>query len=111
MSNHILAPQSPQNLRISEKCNELAMAWIAPEDTGGLQIVNYKIQYKTDRGNLTSLTTNSTTTNITLRNLLPGTSYNIEVRVNNSIEGTAAASRVTTHKRSKFNRSEILREH
>ena len=85
-----LAPQQPQLLDISKMCNRIEVTWAAPNNTGGLPIVNYELFYRRD---LVSeppipLSTNFTTTLITLDHLLPATNYTIQIRANNSINST-----------------------
>ena len=73
------------NLNVfSITCNQLNLTWKAPGNTGGLPIINYEIKYRKDQGEeITTVTT--TEAMITLDNLLPETTYEIEVEANNSI--------------------------
>ena len=65
-------------------CNQLNLTWAAPENTGGLPIINYEIKYRENPGREFTTVT-STEAMVTLDNLLPETIYEIEVRANNSI--------------------------
>ena len=85
-----LAPQQPQLLNISKMCNKIEVTWAASSNTGGLPIVNYEVLYRRDLVSEAPipLSTNSTSTLITLDHLLPATNYTIQIRANNSINST-----------------------
>ena len=79
------APMRPMNLTVSSiTCNQLSLAWKAPGNTGGLPIINYEIKYREyPGGEFTTVT--STEAMVMLDTLLPETTYEIELRANNSI--------------------------
>ena len=81
-------------------CNKLKLTWQAPGNTGGLPIINYEIKYRrTPGGKFTKVT--STKAMITLYNLLPETTYEIEVRANNYSIISGAEIDTITNKTSK----------
>ena len=87
------APTRPMNLTVSSReCNQLNLTWEEPIDTGGLPIINYQITYTLDpKGEIITDIIVSEITLTTLTNLLPRTTYSIDVRANNSIISNASA--------------------
>ena len=71
-------------IAFSKSCNQLNLTWTAPGNTGGLPIINYRIKYRENPGREFPPVT-STKAMVTLDNLLPETTYEIEVGANNSI--------------------------
>ena len=99
------APTEPRNLTVSDrKCNQLKLTWDKPKKTGGLPIINYQITFRKDPGGEiidNRIVSGRKRTSFELTNLLPGTTYSIEIRANNSIISNTKIIKITTTSRGK----------
>ena len=87
-------PGAPTGLEVEEGDRQLKVTWIAPEDTGGVdvEIENYVIQWKLESaGSWPSqnehTTSDETVLTDTITGLLNGEMYDIRVRADNNVEG------------------------
>ena len=86
-------PGAPTNLEVEEGDRQLKVSWVAPTETGGLDIVidHFVIQWRVKGGNWISpdehTTTDGNKLTDTITGLLNGTDYDIRVRADNDVEG------------------------
>ena len=97
-------PGAPTNLEVEEGDRQLKVSWVAPTNTGGLniEIDHFVIQWQVKGGNWSSprdhTTTDETVLTDTITGLLNGTDYDIRVRANNNVEGQTFEWAYTTGK-------------
>ena len=86
-------PGAPTNLEVEEGDRQLKVSWVAPTETGGLdiEIDHFVIQWQVKGGDWSSpdehTTTDGDTLTDTITRLLNGTDYEIGVRADNDVEG------------------------
>ena len=86
-------PGAPTNLEVEEGDRQLKVSWVAPTETGGLniEIDHFVIQWQVKGGNWSSpdehTTTDGNKLTDTITGLLNGTDYDIRVRADNDVEG------------------------
>ena len=97
-------PGAPTNLEVEEGDRQLKVSWVAPTNTGGLNIKidHFVIQWQVKGGNWSSprdhTTTDETVLTDTITGLLNGTDYDIRVRADNDVEGQTFEWAYTTGK-------------
>ena len=97
-------PGAPTNLEVEEGDRQLKVSWVAPTNTGGLNIKidHFVIQWQVKDGNWSSprehTTTDETVLTDTITGLLNGTDYDIRVRADNNVEGQTFEWAYTTGK-------------
>ena len=97
-------PGAPTNLEVEEGDEQLKVSWVAPTETGGLDIVidHFVIQWQVKGGNWSSpdehTTTDGTKLTDTITGLDNGTDYDIRVRADNDVEGQTFEWAYTTGK-------------
>ena len=97
-------PGAPTGLDVEEGDEQLKVSWVAPTETGGLDIVidHFVIQWQVKGGNWSSprdhTTTDETVLTDTITGLLNGTDYDIRVRADNDVEGQTFEWAYTTGK-------------
>ena len=97
-------PGAPTNLEVEEGDRQLKVSWVAPTNTGGLNIKidHFVIQWQVKGGNWSSprdhTTTDETVLTDTITGLLNGTDYDIRVRADNNVEGQTFEWAYTTGK-------------
>jgi len=91
------APSAPTSLSATPGSTQVALAWSAPSDDGGLSITDYIVQYKeTSSGTWSTFNDGtSTNTNATVTSLTNGTQYDFRVAAVNSV-GIGTYSSVVT---------------
>ena len=86
-------PGAPTSLEVEEGDRQLKVSWVAPTETGGLdiEIDHFVIQWQVKGGDWSSpdehTTTDGDTLTDTITRLLNGTDYEIGVRADNDVEG------------------------
>ena len=86
-------PGAPTDLEVEEGDEQLKVSWVAPTETGGLDIVidHFVIQWQVKGGNWSSpdehTTTDGNKLTDTITGLDNGTDYDIRVRADNDVEG------------------------
>ena len=97
-------PGAPTDLEVEEGDEQLKVSWVAPTETGGLNIKidHFVIQWQVKGGNWSSprdhTTTDETVLTDTITGLLNGTDYDIRVRADNDVEGQTFEWAYTTGK-------------
>ena len=97
-------PGAPTNLEVEEGDRQLKVTWVAPTNTGGLniEIDHFVVQWQVKGGNWSSprehTTTDETVLTDTITGLLNGTDYDIRVRADNDVEGQTFQWAYTTGK-------------
>ena len=97
-------PGAPTNLEVEEGDRQLKVSWVAPTNTGGLNIKidHFVIQWKLNTDNWNSprehTTTDETVLTDTITGLLNGTDYDIRVRADNDVNGRTFEWAYTTGK-------------
>ena len=97
-------PGAPTNLEVEEGDRQLKVSWVAPTNTGGLniEIDHFVIQWQVKGGNWSSprdhTTTDETVLTDTITGLLNGTDYDIRVRADNDVDGRTFEWAYTTGK-------------
>ena len=97
-------PGAPTNLEVEEGHRQLIVSWVAPTDTGGvdIEIDHFVVQWQVKGGNWSSpdehTTTDGETLTDTITGLLNGTDYDIRVRADNDVEGQTFQWAYTTGK-------------
>ena len=97
-------PGAPTNLEVEEGDRQLKVSWVAPTNTGGLNIKidHFVIQWQVKGSNWSSprdhTTTDETVLTDTITGLLNGTDYDIRVRADNDVEGQTFEWAYTTGK-------------
>ena len=97
-------PGAPTNLEVEEGDRQLKVSWVAPTNTGGLNIKidHFVIQWQVKGGNWSSprdhTTTDETVLTDAITGLLNGTDYDIRVRADNNVEGQTFEWAYTTGK-------------
>ena len=97
-------PGAPTKLEVEEGDRQLKVSWVAPTNTGGLniEIDHFVIQWQVKDGNWSSprehTTTDETVLTDTITGLLNGTDYDIRVRADNDVEGQTFEWAYTTGK-------------
>ena len=97
-------PGAPTNLEVEEGDRQFKVSWVAPTNTGGLNIKidHFVIQWQVKGGNWSSprdhTTTDETVLTDTITGLLNGTDYDIRVRADNNVEGQTFEWAYTTGK-------------
>ena len=87
-------PDAPKNFEVAAGPEKLTLEWEAPDETGGISLTGYKIQWKvdtvTDWDAQTGVAEESVGTNVLSREitgLTNGTTYDVRVRADNGITG------------------------
>ena len=97
-------PGAPTNLEVEEGDRQLKVSWVAPTNTGGLNIKidHFVIQWQVKGGNWSSpdehTTTDGNKLTDTITGLDNGTDYDIRVRADNDVEGQTFEWAYTTGK-------------
>ena len=97
-------PGAPTNLEVEEGDRQFKVSWVAPTNTGGLniEIDHFVIQWKLNTDNWNSprehTTTDETVLTDTITGLLNGTDYDIRVRADNDVDGRTFEWAYTTGK-------------
>ena len=97
-------PGAPTKLEVEEGDRQLKVSWVAPINTGGLNIKidHFVIQWKLNTDNWNSprehTTTDETVLTDTITGLLNGTDYDIRVRADNDVDGRTFEWAYTTGK-------------
>ena len=97
-------PGAPTNLEVEEGDRQLKVSWVAPTNTGGLNIKidHFVIQWQVNTDNWNSprehTTTDETVLTDTITGLLNGTDYDIRVRADNDVDGRTFEWAYTTGK-------------
>ena len=97
-------PGAPTDLEVEEGDRQLKVTWVAPTNTGGLniEIDHFVIQWQVKDGNWSSprehTTTDETVLTDTITGLLNGTDYDIRVRADNDVAGQTFQWAYTTGK-------------
>ena len=97
-------PGAPTNLEVEEGDRQLKVSWVAPTNTGGLniEIDHFVVQWQVKGGNWSSprehTTTDETVLTETITGLLNGTDYDIRVRADNDVAGQTFQWAYTTGK-------------
>ena len=97
-------PGAPTNLEVAEGDRQLKVSWVAPTNTGGLNIKidHFVIQWQVKGGNWSSpdehTTTDGNKLTDTITGLDNGTDYDIRVRADNDVEGQTFEWAYTTGK-------------
>ena len=81
-------PDAPDNLNVAPGHEKLTLTWEAPEETGGINLTGYKVQWKADtvtnwdaQTGVTEVSESGLTREIT--GLTNGTTYDVRVRADN----------------------------
>ena len=97
-------PGAPTDLEVKEGDEQLKVSWVAPTNTGGLNIKidHFVIQWQVKGGNWSSpnehTTTDGNKLTDTITGLDNGTDYDIRVRADNDVEGQTFEWAYTTGK-------------
>ena len=97
-------PGAPTNLEVEEGDRQLKVSWVAPTNTGGLNIKidHFVIQWQVKGGNWSSPDEHTTTDGNKLTDSITGldngTDYDIRVRADNDVEGQTFEWAYTTGK-------------
>ena len=97
-------PGAPTNLEVEDGDRQLKVSWVAPTNTGGLniEIDHFVVQWQVKGGNWSSprehTTTDETVLTDTITGLLNGTDYDIRVRADNDVAGQTFQWAYTTGK-------------
>ena len=83
-------PDAPDNLNVAPGHEKLTLTWEAPEETGGINLTGYKVQWKADtvtdwdaQTGVTEVSESGLTREIT--GLTNGTTYDVRVRADNGV--------------------------
>ena len=97
-------PGAPTDLEVEEDDRQLKVSWVAPTETGGLniEIDHFVVQWQVKDGTWSSprehTTTDETVLTDTITGLRNGTDYDIRVRADNDVEGQTFQWAYTTGK-------------
>ena len=87
-------PDAPDNLNVAPGHEKLTLTWEAPEETGGINLTGYKVQWKADtvtdwdaQTGVTEVSESGLTREIT--GLTNGTTYDVRVRADNGVTSDA----------------------
>ncbi len=91
----ITVPAAPNPPTLTAGRGSLTVTWTAPADNGGSAISAYNLQYREDNGDWTQIASGITGTSHTIRGLISGLPYPMQVRAVNA-QGAGAWSESST---------------
>ena len=86
------SPSAPRDLRVAAADGRLTLRWSSPSSNGGAPIARYEFRYGVASEALGDWTNAGLQGVATIRDLVNGTTYRVEVRAVNAIDGGVAAS-------------------